>query len=49
MKPALRIGLGIVVLLAAVGWPFIWRPLTPDNEFFASAVVELLMLSQKLA
>ena len=44
MKRALRVSLGIVVLPAAVGWPFIWAPFPPDNEFFARLAVELLML-----
>jgi hypothetical protein len=40
----LRIGLCVVVLSAALGWPFIWGPLEPDDAFFGRAAVELLML-----
>ena len=44
MKRALRVSLGCVVLLATFGWPFIWRPLKPDDEFFGRAAVELSLL-----
>lgn len=44
MKRTLRVSLGIVVLLATVGWLFIWAPLPPHNEFFARLAVVLLML-----
>ena len=44
MNRALRVSLGVVVLIAAMGWPFMWGPLEPDIEFFERAALEWLML-----
>jgi hypothetical protein len=40
----LRIGLGVVVLITAVGWPFIWGHLQQTMFSGGRAAVELLML-----
>jgi hypothetical protein len=40
----LRIGLGVVVLIIAVGWPFIWGHLQQTMFSGGRAAVELLML-----